>query len=103
MGFDTHADFITVIRMSGGADKVKSFLAELGDKLKPLLEGDLATLRGLKEADGFPPDSEINAWDRSFYCKKLEESTYQVDHEELKKYFPIQVVTDGLLNIYQEL
>lgn len=103
MGFDTHAEFITSIRMSGGAAKVKDFLGELGVKLKALLETDLGALRKLKEADGFPADAPINAWDRSFYCKKIEETTFNVDHEELKKYFPIEVVTKGLLDIYQEL
>mmetsp|Transcript_26931 Transcript_26931/g.83797 ORF Transcript_26931/g.83797 Transcript_26931/m.83797 type:complete len:654 (-) Transcript_26931:78-2039(-) len=103
MGYNTHAEFITEIRMSGGAEKVKSFLSELGAKLKPLLQSDLKALQELKAADGFPPDSPINAWDRSFYCKRLEESKYQVDHEALKDYFPLETVTEGLLGIYQEL
>jgi len=103
MGFETHAEFITVIRMSAGAANVKSFLTDLGSKLKPLLENDLAELKKLKEADGYPAGCPINAWDRSFYCKKLEETTFQVDHEELKKYFPFETVKEGLLEIYQEL
>jgi len=103
MGFDTHSEFTTVVRMSGGAAKVKSFLSELGEKLKPLLQSDLNALKELKAADGCDPDCQLHAWDRSFYCKKLEETKYQVDHEELKKYFPLEVVTQGLLGIYQEL
>lgn len=104
MGFDTHADFITTVRMSGGGEKVKNFLSELGAKLKPLLESDLTVLRQMKEADGYPAaECDIHAWDRSFYCKRLEETKHQVDHEELKKYFPLETVTEGLLQIYQEL
>ncbi|CAE8722725.1 unnamed protein product [Polarella glacialis] len=103
MGYETHAAFITEIRMCGGAAKVKSFLSELGAKLQPLLASDLEALRALKQADGAPADCQINAWDRSFYCKRLEETKHQVDHEELKKYFPLEVVTEGLLGIYQEL
>ena len=102
MGYATHAEFVTEVRMSGGAEKVKTFLAELAARLTPLLDSDLEALRALKAADG-AADPTIHAWDRSFYCKKLEETKYLVDHEELKKYFPLHAVTEGLLGIYQEL
>merc|ERR1712224_460647 len=102
-GFDTHSEFITVIRMSGGAAKVKGFLSELAEKLKPLLLNDIGELRKLKVADGFPEGCEINSWDRTYYCKRFEETKHHVDHEKLKEYFPIEVVTKGLLDIYQEL
>jgi len=76
----------------------------LGVKLKPLLESDLAVLRQMKEADGYPADDcEIHAWDRAFYCKRLQETKHDVDHEELKKYFPLETVAEGLLQIYQDL
>ena len=52
---------------------------------------------------GLPFDGKINNWDSSYYRNMVEKEHYQVDHEEIKTYFPLERVTTGLLDIYQEL
>jgi len=101
LGFETHAEFITSIRMSGSASKVKSFLDDLATKLAPLLAADLEKLRARKSLDGLA--DPISASDRTYYQKRVEEEEFDCDHERLKQYFPVETVTAGLLAIYQEL
>ncbi len=55
------------------------------------------------EKYGFPFSGQLDFWDFRYYMTMIEETKYAVDHEKLREYFPMDKVTKGLLEIYQEL
>uniref|UniRef100_G1QPT0 Thimet oligopeptidase n=1 Tax=Nomascus leucogenys TaxID=61853 RepID=G1QPT0_NOMLE len=107
LGFHTHADYVLEMNMAKTSQTVATFLDELAQKLKPLGEQERAVILELKRAEcerrGLTFDGRIHAWDMRYYMNQVEETRYRVDQNLLKEYFPVQVVTHGLLGIYQEL
>ncbi|KAG0435714.1 hypothetical protein HPB47_018352, partial [Ixodes persulcatus] len=100
LDYETHADFITEILMARNSGNVRRFLTELAEKLQPLWQKEKQLLLQYKkeecESQGIPFDGKLNAWDLSYY-KNL------VDQEKLRAFFPLDVVTKGLLGIYETL
>ncbi|XP_075997736.1 thimet oligopeptidase isoform X2 [Genypterus blacodes] len=107
LGFSTHADFVLEMNMAKSGKKVAGFLEELARKLKPLGVEERAVILKLKEKEcqkrSLPFTGELHAWDTRYFMTQVEETQYAVDQNQLKEYFPMEVVTHGLLDIYQEL
>ncbi|XP_047443935.1 thimet oligopeptidase [Mugil cephalus] len=107
LGFSTHADFVLEMNMAKSGKMVAGFLEELSRKLKPLGEEERAVILRLKEKEcqsrGFPFDGQLHAWDTRYFMTQVEETQYAVDQNQLKEFFPMEVVTQGLLDIYQDL
>eukprot|EP01062_Namystynia_karyoxenos_P079625 TRINITY_DN8430_c0_g1_i1.p1 TRINITY_DN8430_c0_g1~~TRINITY_DN8430_c0_g1_i1.p1 ORF type:complete len:712 (+),score=252.46 TRINITY_DN8430_c0_g1_i1:93-2138(+) len=107
LGYGTHAAFITETRMARTDAAVQAFLADLSARLSPAMEREVAQLLELKREEcaelGCEFDGKINAWDRSHLLYLLARRRHRVDHEKLKEYFPLELVLEGVLGIYQDI
>ena len=107
LGYENHAAYIQEIRMAKNPETVKKFLGELAEKLQPLWEEEQKVLLEMKEAEckelGLEFSGKLDFWDFRYYMAMVEEKQYAVDQEKLKEYFPMEVVTAGLMDIYQKI
>nr|XP_055065033.1 neurolysin, mitochondrial [Misgurnus anguillicaudatus] len=107
LGFSSHANYMLEMTMAKNSENVARFLDELYEKLKPVGEQERLYLVSLKHAEckrrGLLFDGQIHAWDMPYYMNQVEQVKYAVDKDKLIEYFPLEVVTEGLLNIYQDL
>lgn len=112
LGYPSWAHFVTENRMSGSPENINSFIEGVRTKAVGGAKLDLERLRALKaihlEERGELPEGGADAvvldsWDTSFYHNLLLKREYGVDHEAIRKYFPVTVVVEGTLSIYQAL
>jgi len=107
LGYENHAHYVLELRMAKSPKTVKDFLDGLATKLQPLWAKEKEEILKLKEEEckkyGYEFDGKVNFWDNRYYLNMIEETRYAVDKQKLKEYFPLDKVTAGLLEIYQNL
>ncbi|PIA17063.1 zincin [Coemansia reversa NRRL 1564] len=104
--YKTHAEFIFVRNMAKNPDVVLEFEQDLRTRLNVLADQEISEIEALKKADkeaaGEPYD-ELFSWDFDYYVNMVKERKHNINDEEVKLYFPMEEVTRGVLDIYQEI
>ncbi len=94
LGWPSHADFVLAERMAETSTRVLNFLEELLTPSKKAAEKDLAELKAYKKSiDGV---EEVMPWDFAYYSERLKEKKYAYNDEELRPYFQLEKVIDGV-------
>jgi peptidyl-dipeptidase Dcp len=101
LGYNTHADFVLEQRMAKKPSKVEAFLDELLEKAKPAAEIEFEELNAFaKKTDQI---EKLQKWDVAYYSEKLKQSKFDLDEEQLKPYFELNKVVDGVFTIADKL
>ena len=103
MGKKNYAEYALQDRMAKSPDQVMSFLDDLVAKLKPFRDQEIATLAAMKREKEGEAAGPLAIHDWRFYDNELKKTKYQVNAEEVREYFPLDVVTEGLMSTYQTL
>lgn len=100
LGYKTHADFVLEERMAETPEKVLSFLNDLMLKAKPAALREFEQLSAFAKKDGI---EILQKWDGSFYAEKLKKELFDFDEEELKPYFKLENVLNGVFTVANKL
>jgi len=105
LGFDNHAHFVLSRRMAKSADEVQSFLDKLLTAYKPAAEADLKQLKEFaKNNSGVSSiDGDIMPWDVGYYAEKLKQDLFDYSSEDLRPYFPLDNVLEGVFTHFSKL
>ena len=101
LGYDTYAGLSLVPKMAESATEVEQFLRDLARRARPFAERDLEELRAhAREHLDLP---ELQAWDLAYASEALKQARYAFSDNEVKQYFALPRVLDGLFRLIERL
>ena len=103
LDFETYCDYTLHSKMARNKETVMNFLNELNVTLTPAFEKDMNTLSEFarKNVDELDRVDRLDVYDINYYTRLYTEKTLNFSKQELKQYFNLNNVTDGILKIYQ--
>jgi oligopeptidase A len=102
LGFANYAALSLAPKMANTVDEVDLFLTNFAIKSKPFAQKDWQELcEYAKEELGF--EEGLEPWDIPFAAERLKQARYSFSENELKQYFPLPKVLDGLFQVIQTL
>lgn len=94
LGFESYAALSVDAKMAPSVEDVDRLLEDLREASLAAARADLATLREFARARGLA--DELALWDVGFYAERLREERFDYSEEDLRPYFPMPRVLDGL-------
>ena len=96
VGFDNYADYSLATKMAGSVEEVTSFLTQLAGKSRAAATKELDEVQGIAAMP-------LEAWDIGYYLEKLKQQKFAVSDEQLRQYFPFNIVKRGMFALAEKL
>jgi oligopeptidase A len=101
LGFANAAEESLATKMAGSPARVLAFLHDLAARARGVAEHELAELRAFARSEcGI---AELQAWDVAYAAEKLRQRKFALSEEELKPYFALPAVIEGLFAITERV
>jgi peptidyl-dipeptidase Dcp len=102
LGYRTHADFMLKNRMAETKEAVYSMLNHLIEAYMPTARREVEETKALaRKLEG--DDFDFQPWDWAYYTEKLKRQKYQFDEEQLRPYFELSRVIQGVFGLATRL
>ncbi|MEZ4387961.1 MAG: M3 family metallopeptidase [Candidatus Krumholzibacteriia bacterium] len=101
LGYETYADYVLERRMAGSPARVYDLLDRLWEASLPVARAEVAAMQRIidREDGGFP----LAPWDWWYYAEKVRKQDYDLDDSELRPYFELARVRDGVFWVANQL
>lgn len=100
-GKQTYADKALVKTMAETKENVYKLLNELRDNYMPVALNEVKELQEFAQKQGFY--GQLQGWDWAYYSKKLKSEKYSVSDDEIRQYFPLDAVQQGVFGLAKRL
>lgn len=103
LGYDSYAELSLASKMAPNVEAVEGLLNSLRSASYDAAKEDLEALKAFAKEQGAPEGDDLQLWDVTFWAERLREAKYDLNAEELRPYFPLEQVLDGLFSLAKRL
>ena len=101
LGFENFAAYVIEENMAKTPAAVDAFLNKLMVASLPVAKAELSEMQKIADAEG--ANFKLQSWDWWYYAEKLRKQKYDLDENELKPYFSLENVRNGMFGVAGKL
>ena len=101
LGYNTFAEYIIANNMAKTPENVWQFLDEIMEPALAAAIDDRDEMQKIIKSEG--GDFELESWDWWYYAEKLKKQKFDLDESEIKPYFVLDNVRDGMFSVANQL
>ncbi|KCZ83832.1 peptidase family M3 [Hyphomonas jannaschiana VP2] len=102
LGYDNWAALITEDKMTGSPEVASDFLDAVEGAARNAAELEYDRLLA-KQQELSPEATSVSDWSRTYLSELIRKSDYELDSQEVRKYFAFNDVRDGIFTLVQDL
>ncbi len=103
LSFENYAQLSLASKMAPNVAAVEALLEELRQASYDAAVKDLEALKAFAATKKAPEAEDLQHWDTSFWAERQREEKFAFTAEELRPYFPLPQVLDGLFGLVKRL
>ncbi len=100
LGFNNYSEVSLSTKMADNVAEVERFLRDLATQATPTAKHDLEQLQNSAKDLGI---DNLQPWDNAYIAEKVKQSKFSLSQEEIRPYFPLPKVLEGLFAIVERL
>ncbi len=101
LGYKTFADYSISVNMAKTPEKVYDFLYKLMEPAQKVALRDRDEMQKIIDREG--GKFKLDTWDWWYYAEKLRKEKYNLDESEIKPYFELSNVREGMFYVAKKL
>ena len=101
LGYKTYADFVLDDRMAKTDKAVNDLLLNIWKYAVPRAKEEIADMQKIIDREG--GNFKLAPWDYAYYAEKVRQEKYALNEDELKPYFSLDKVLNGVFMVAEKL
>jgi len=103
LGKPHFADLVLERRMAKTGDTALGFVDDLHNRVKYVFDRECGALEAFKAEETGDPREPLEPWEIAYWSEKLRRARHDFDEEDLRPYFPIDRVIEGMFTIARRI